>query len=130
MCSHDCFHCPYEDCIWPDEDFELTALEIAQSAALDREAERSCCEGDYEDDERKAAEARRRQRRREWYLNHRGNELVKKAQYRQTHKAEKAKQDADYYQRHRDEINRRKRERRAIEKAAKAARKKQNQADR
>jgi len=123
-CSHDCFRCPYPDCIWPDEDFPLTALEEAYSAALDREAERSCCEGDFEGDSDKAAEARRRQKRREWYLNHRGDELVKKAQYRQTHKAEKAKQDADYYQRHRDEINRRKREKRAIEKAERLAKNK------
>ena len=122
-CSHDCFRCPYEDCIWPDEDFPLTALEEAQSAALDREAERSCCEGDFEGDRDKAAEARRRQKRREWYLNHRGDELVKKAQYRQTHREEKARQDADYYQRHRDEINRRKREKRAIEKAERLAKK-------
>ena len=118
-CSHDCLRCPYEDCIWPDEDFPLTALEIAQSDALDREAERSSCEADFEDDAEKAAVARRRHKRREWYLDHRGSELVKKKEYRETHREEKHRQDMAYYEAHREEINRRKRERRALEKARK-----------
>lgn len=116
-CSHDCFRCPYEDCIWPDEEFELTALEIAQSESLDREAERSCCEADYEPDADRAAAARKRHRRREWYLDHRGSELAKKKAWRETHREEKHRQDMAYYEAHREEINRRKREKRALEKA-------------
>lgn len=123
-CSHDCFRCPYDDCIWPDEDFPLTALEIAMSESLDREAERSGCEADYEGNEDRAAEARRRHRRREWYMEHRASELLKHAEYRRTHKEAKRLQDNAYYLAHREEINRRKRERRALEKARKLAERK------
>lgn len=117
-CSHDCFRCPFEDCIQPDDD-EMTALELAQSEALDREAERSCCEADFEDDPEKAAIVRKRTMRREWYMEHRATELVKHAQYRATHREEKKRQDTAYYLAHREEINRRKRERRALERARK-----------
>ena len=120
-CSHNCFRCPYDDCILADdEEIELTALEIAQSESLDREAERMCCEGDFEDtDKEKAEAARRRHRKREWYLDHRGSELKKKAEYRKTHAEEKHRQDMAYYEAHKEEINRRKREKRALEKARK-----------
>ena len=106
----------------PDDD--ITALEIMQSEALDREAERSCCEADYEDDPQKAAEIRRRHMRHEWYMEHRASELVKHAQYRATHKEEKKQQDLAYYLAHKEEINRRKREKRALERAKKLAERK------
>ncbi len=122
-CSHDCFRCPFEDCIQPDDD--LTALEIAQSEALDRDAERSCCEADFEGDPEKAAIVRKRMMRREWYVEHRSTELVKHAQYRAAHREEKKQQDSAYYLAHREEINQRKRERRALERARKLAEKQQ-----
>ena len=118
-CSHDCLRCPYDDCIWPDEDFELTALEIAQSEQLDREAERMCCEADFVPDEAKSEEARRRHQRRKWYIDHRGSELKKRAAWRAENKEKEQKRHASYYEAHKEEINRRKREKRALEKARK-----------
>lgn len=118
-CSHDCFRCPFEDCIQPDDD--VTALEIAQSEALDRDAERSCCEADFDDNPELAAAARKRTMRRKWYVEHRSTELVKHALYRSTHREEKKRQDTAYYLAHREEINKRKREKRALERARKLA---------
>lgn len=123
-CSHDCFNCPFEDCIAPDDDL-LTAEEIRREERLEKDAFRYNCEADY------AGEDARRKRISDI-----------KRRYRQTHKAEiaeyearrrvsrheaKLELDRKYYEAHKDQINARKRELRALNKAQRQQKQQQKQ---
>lgn len=118
FCSHDCERCPYDDCICPEDEF--SALEWAESEKRERETDRGNCEADY-DDEEQAASVRRRQMKREWYLAHRGSELIKRAVFREANRERLRQENMAYYEAHKEEINAKRREKRAIERARKLA---------
>lgn len=117
QCGHDCFACPYPDCVLNDEEeIVLTELEISESDRRDADAKRYNCEADYEDG-KPAADARRREVKRRSYYAHRAEELRRMKGYYDTHKPQiKSYYDA-YYEANREKINARRRERRKLKKA-------------
>lgn len=121
-CSHDCFNCPYPDCVCGDDDIDdMTALEIAEAEARDRRTERYNCEADYSHETADTIKAhKRRGYRRTYYNKHREEEIQKRREYREKNRAELRAADRDYYQRNRERINQKKRERRALQKAEKS----------
>lgn len=110
-CSHDCFNCPYPDCIAPDDDL-LTAEEIRRSEHLDKEAYILNCEADYSGEEahrKRISDAKRRYRQ-----THKAAEKEYGERYRATHREERREINRRYHEAHKDEINARKRELRAL----------------
>ena len=119
-CSHDCFNCPYEDCIAPDDD-DLTVEEIRRSEHLDKEAYLLNCEADYQGEEahkKRISDAKRRYR-----ITHKAAEKAYGERYRATHREEKAQRDKRYYEAHKEQINARKRQLRAANARQKARQK-------
>lgn len=112
-CSHDCFNCPYEDCIAPEDDL-LTAEEIRRAEHLDKEAYILNCEADYE------GEAARRKRvsdiKRRYRETHRAEIAAYEKRRRVTRREAKLEIDKRYYEAHKERINARKRELRALNK--------------
>lgn len=122
-CSHDCFTCPYDDCICGDDEInDMTALEIAEAEARDRRTERYNCEADY-DGEDTATEKQRKRRtyRRTYYYRHHHAELAKRKEKREKDRDAINAKKLDYYYRNKDQINQKRRERRALEKARQEA---------
>ena len=123
-CAHDCLNCPYPDCICGDDDIDdMTALEIAESEARDRRTERFNCEADYDNGETTEESKLRKRRayRRAYYYRHHNAELEKRRKKREKNRDALNKANMDYYLRNRDQINLKKREKRALEKARKEA---------
>ena len=120
-CSHDCYNCPFDDCIAPEDDL-LTAEEIRRSEQLDKEAYVLNCEADYDGEE-----ARRKKRvsdtKRRYRQTHKAEEKAYGERYRATHREERRERNARYYEAHRDEINARKRALRALGSPTKRTRK-------
>ena len=112
-CSHDCFHCPFEDCIAPDDDL-LTAEEIRRSERLDKETYILNCEADYEGEEarrKRVSDTKRRYRQ-----THRAEIAEYEARRRVIRHEAKLELDRRYYEAHKEQINARKRELRAMSK--------------
>lgn len=92
-CDHDCFRCPYDDCICPDED--ISPLEQKDAREREREINRSRCAADadgiaeqerIERAERNRLYAKRkklhiRQTQAEWYANNRETVLERSKAY-------------------------------------------------
>ena len=119
-CSHDCFNCPFEDCIAPDDDL-LTPEEIRRSERLDKETYILNCEADYEGEEAKrkrVSDAKRRYRQ-----THKAEIAEYEARRRVTRREAKLELDRRYYETHKEQINARKRELRALSKAQRQQRK-------
>ena len=120
-CNHDCLHCPFEDCIAPDDDL-FTAEEIRLSEQLDREAYKVNCEADYEGEEarrKRISDIKRRYRE-----THKAEEREYGKRYRAEHKAERSERNKAYYEANRERINARKRELRALNKATRKRKRK------
>lgn len=113
-CSHDCFNCPFEDCIAPDDDL-LTAEEIRRSERLDKEAHILNCEADYEGEEarrKRVSDTKRRYRQ-----THKAEEKAYGERYRAEHREERREMNRRYHEAHKEQINARKRELRALSKS-------------
>lgn len=113
-CSHDCFNCPFEDCIAPEDDL-LTAEEIRRSERLDKETYILNCEADYEGEEarrKRVSDIKRRYRK-----THKAEIAEYEARRRATRREAKLEIDRRYYEAHKEQINARKRELRALSKA-------------
>lgn len=122
-CSHDCFTCPYEDCLCGDDEIDdMTALEIAEAEARDRRTERYNCEADYDGENKNDIQQRKRRtyKRNYYYRHHEAERAKRKKKREQNREAHNAK-NMEYYYKNSEKINQRKRERRALEKARQAA---------
>lgn len=136
-CSHDCFNCPYPDCVCGDDDIDdMTALENAEAEARDRLTERYNCEADYEIDGKTQPpeEARKRRKRaynRSYYNKHREAELARikakrtenreavnaaNRKYHHENREERNRKRREYHAKHKNEINRKRAEARAAKK--------------
>lgn len=127
-CSHDCFTCPYDDCICGDDEInDMTALEIAEAEARDRRTERYNCEADYDGENKKDIQQRKRRtyKRNYYYRHHEAERAKRKKKREQNREAHNAK-NMEYYYKNSEKINQRKRERRALEKARQATSAKDN----
>lgn len=127
-CSHDCFTCPYDDCLCGDDEIDdMTALEIAEAEARDRRTERYNCEADYDGENKKDIQQRKRRtyKRNYYYRHHEAERAKRKKKREQNREAHNAK-NMEYYYKNSEKINQRKREHRALEKARQAASTKDN----
>lgn len=127
-CSHDCFTCPYEDCVCGDDEIDdMTALEIAEAEARDRRTERYNCEADYDGENKKDIQQRKRRTyKRNYYYRHHEAERAKRKEKREQNREAHNAKNMEYYYKNSEKINQRKRERRALEKARLAASAKDN----
>lgn len=88
-CNHDCFRCPYEDCICEDESPEEAAA-AERRDALDRV---TACDAD----KKRRQNAKYRKEHPEWYSKYMRN-------YRKTHKTQIKAYKAKWYQKNKDRI--------------------------
>jgi hypothetical protein len=97
-CNHDCFNCPYSDCIIPEE--EITLQEIIDADRRD---------GKPQSKEIKKALARERMKK--WYAENKDYAKAKQKEYYEKHKDERKKyyeankeKKKQYYQKNREKI--------------------------
>lgn len=126
FCNHNCFQCPYDDCVCPDD--EISPLEDLDARRRDAEFERARCAADMDSEEaankklrseRSRVYARRNRARikevqASWYLRNRDRRID----------AQKA-----YYAENRDRINAERREAYRRKKALKAMKESKKEGD-
>lgn len=121
-CNHDCFHCPYDDCVVDDE---LTAEERTQAMSMDMEVRHEKAyvkaRGKYAYSEKcRAAQKRynsqervkamRRENTKRYYAKNREKILEKRKKYYEENKDKVKERLSEYYAGHKDDHKRRCRE--------------------
>lgn len=101
-CDHNCFSCPFDDCIAPEE--EMTVYEEAEAERRDRDAWNANCPGDY-DDPVMQEKKRESDRKRRWREENR----EKVREYHRVYRAERAEHyramNREYYKKNRERID-------------------------
>ena len=124
-CSHDCFNCPFPDCVLDDSSVELSISEIQDQDRRDREAEKELPVEErkkhrensrYRDDPlyRKAIIARAR----EWYRENRDRANARRREHYRKNAEKIRAQQRKWRAEHQDELNARAREKRAEKRRA------------
>ena len=115
-CNHNCFQCPYDDCIIDDITTEERAEINSRNAELKGQfRKRKKCNLSDSAKERRAINIWL------WHQNNKDRVKAYKKEYYAKHRDEEIARSAAYYREHRAEINATRRERRRLAKEAKAA---------
>lgn len=112
-CTHDCFSCPYEDCLFDGvtddertsqdkEDMKLLNAKVTETSAVVRTGRPGRPRKIR--DEEAVREAKRAQSR-QYYWAHREERLEKQKNYAQEHKEELAQYNREYRIRNRKKVN-------------------------
>jgi hypothetical protein len=107
ICDHNCFECPFPDCIAPDDD--ISPLEEQDARKRDAELTRSLCPADLDDLEQQRKKIKADADRR-YVAQNREKVRAGKAACRAKRRDYYKKQSLDYYYSKRDEINAARRE--------------------
>ena len=107
FCKHNCFQCPYDDCVCPDD--EISPLEEMDARKRDAEISRARCAADMGSEEA-AVKKMRSERSRIYARRHRVRIKQVQAEWYQRNRERRISAQMAYYEANKERINAERRE--------------------